>query len=123
MNGLYPIIRRQRRPLLPVEESSPSPQPSPPGEGARQSAPGNGTPLAMSGAPETAPTLDVIPPLPGGEGRGEGERAPHVASFTPLVSVAEALEKARTPEGSGETPKPARETRALPLHRRGEGPA
>jgi PAS domain S-box-containing protein len=47
----------------------PSPQPSPPGEGAAQ---------ASAQQPEPAnngPALPTILPLPGGEGRGEGERS------------------------------------------------
>jgi hypothetical protein len=92
MNELYPIIRRARRPLLPVNEGSPSPQPFPPGEGAAHSAAGEDLRAESSGDVQNAPTLDAFPPLPGGEGRGEGERALPLTPSPPLVSVAEVLE-------------------------------
>jgi len=99
MNQLYPIIRRVRRPLLPKDESPPSPQPSPPGEGVPLSVAGEGVRSELSGDGQTGFALGTIPPLPGGEGRGEGERHLQRATAPPLLKMDEAFSETQKRKG------------------------
>jgi hypothetical protein len=99
MNQLYPIIRRVRRPLLPVDECPPAPQPSPPGEGVPLSVSGEGVRSELSGDGQTGFALETIPSLPGGEGRDEGERHLERATAPPLLQMDEVVSETQKRKG------------------------
>ena len=73
-------------------QGSPSPRPSPPGEGETSA-------VSRTGRASYPDALPTIPPLPGGEGRGEGERS------SVLNSQPSTLNFTVTDTGIGMTPE------------------
>ncbi len=65
---------------LAVRKGPPSPRPSPPGEGETSAA------ARQSERTSLANALPTIPPLPGGEGRGEGERSTILADHASRIT-------------------------------------